>query len=70
MQREQIMLLQAIASLISIKESDKKEQEIKTLWENIQRTSLLLHITESKTWHKEKNSNLEVHIDVFSIPSV
>lgn len=60
MHREQIMLLQAIASLISIKESDKKEQKTKTPWENIGRISLLLWITESRTWHKEKTSNLEV----------
>ena len=31
MHKEQTVLLQAIASLISIKESDKKEQKIKTL---------------------------------------
>lgn len=60
MHKEQIMLLQAIASLISIKESDKKEQKTKTPWENIGRMSLLLCITESRTWHKEKNRNLEV----------
>lgn len=71
MHKEQIMPLQAMDSLISIMESYKKEQKIKSPWKNIGKVSLLLHIAESKTWHKDKTHQFGGgNIDVFSIPYV
>lgn len=42
------MLLQATASLISIKESDKKELKINTPWQNIGKIPLLFIIRKEK----------------------
>lgn len=48
MHKEQIMLLQAMASLISIKESDKKEKKINTPWQNIEKISLSFVMQKEK----------------------
>lgn len=53
MHKEQIMLLQAIASLISIKESDKKEQKIK-LHERTQEECLFYYILQKAKLGIEK----------------
>lgn len=42
------MLLQTMASLISIKESDKKEKKINTLWQSIGKNISFTHNTERK----------------------
>lgn len=42
------MLLQAMVSLISIKESDKKEKKINTPWQHIGKISLLFTIQKEK----------------------
>lgn len=59
MHKEQIMFLQAMTSLISIKESDKKEKKINTPWQSIGKICLLLIMQKEKINIKKK-SNLEV----------
>lgn len=59
MHKEQIMFLQAMTSLISIKESDKKEKKINTPWQSIGKICLLLIMLKEKINIKKK-SNLEV----------
>lgn len=55
---EQIIFLQTMASLISIKKRNMKENKSSTgAWARI---SLLLHAAENKVWYKRRNSTLEV----------
>lgn len=59
MHKKQIMLLQAMASLVSIKESDKKEKKINSPWQSIGKIPLLSIIQKEKISIKKK-SNLGV----------
>lgn len=54
MHKEQIMFLQAMTSLISIKESNKKEKKINTLWQSIGKIYLLFIMQKEKISIKKK----------------